>query len=88
MGFEEKYSVARHAAVTWIAKQGLTAGEKYAYADLNAYADDIALALVMGEGNRGRTVNGMSLEHTPYGWYVCTTPLAGDLGTSVADENL
>jgi hypothetical protein len=66
----DKYDIAKHAAVTWMAKTGMTTDPRFTYGQLTAYADELALALVMGEGTRKANVNGMTLEHSTFGWYV------------------
>jgi hypothetical protein len=66
----EKYDVAHHAALTWMAKTGMTVDPRFTYGQLTAYADELAMRLVMREGTRDAYVNGMEFKHTTLGWYV------------------
>lgn len=70
MSYSEKYDVAHHAAITWMAKTGMTVDPRFTYTDKVAYADELALNLVMGEGTPRNNINGMTLEHSTFGWYV------------------
>lgn len=66
----DKYDIAKHAALKWMARTGMIGDPRWTTAQLWAYADELALSLTMGEGTRRAIVNGMELVHTTFGWSV------------------
>jgi hypothetical protein len=67
----DRFDIARRAAVTWMARNGVTS-DRYSYESLNRYADDMAYALVLRAGTPRAIVNGMELITSPFGDYVVT----------------